>query len=807
MSKISTTFGLIALIAANEAFAQSKVSIQKTAQDLKVEFCDSSLAAKSIVGFQIGDNGIIQKAILGDNKCVTKVYSQSSQAEGKKLIVHKMSKYDEQSQGKLYEGTLKPSDSSSGDTTSGTTTTTFDGIKFEVSVVENRNGEPYKININVCHPKFKPYDPVSVTNRATMGSNQVVSKSTAVGQDRCFKTDYIKGEIQDGDVVGIGLYSVAKPIELTLVGVPWKRSQTSTPGGNTGSGNTGGGNSGGSSGNTGGGTTNPPTNPGATASQAEISSHARQAANRFAKNVAKTLGQIENIRYNMFLGFREEERRALRYGQNINDLNSVRQMRDYRDGYNVTSGNLSSGFAAGQSYAAQKAREFAQADVGAAIDAVIEGQASQVQISRRQNLGQSNFPGIEANLSVPDSFVQRLDKKDQEIQQDMSRYFDRDEELVLAEDILTGRFRANPIYSTQDYKFDLLQSYFRETRAFEAWANGYFQPRQSDTRYYRDISNPDLYQNASYNRSYYQTEFEREYDDVINREWNKVVRRERPEIQRASEELYSRIASSYARDMGYYEGQRVAHIEGSRRAYVQNVQAYYNAAVEETLRAAQNNAVIANTSVRIQNSNGSNEITIGETIDLVLTSAANRGMRPGQVQIAPVATNEVQVLKGSATQDMPALSKLRSPVLYKGMMFVSRVSQPDQQIVVKFSVNGVVYSGTLVSRFESLVAGLARSNGQNQKVMLNYVVQFLKAEWESKKAVMGDAFDNNKGDLLVERLAQRAVGMTSAERSVLRQYSNEIKAAYNNGQRPGMLSPFRGDFDSAMKILKRAGIE
>ncbi|HWU43422.1 MAG TPA: hypothetical protein VN132_08290, partial [Bdellovibrio sp.] len=230
MSKLSTTIGLAALLMTNQVFAQSQVDIKKQAGDLKVQFCDLALAPKTFVGFQVGENGLIQKEILGENHCVTKTYGSGLMVEGKKIVIHKMSKSDDESQGKLYEGILKETSSSSSDTSAGTSTSTFNDVKYEVTTLENRDGDVYKIQIKVCHPKFKVADAVSVTNRATLSANKEVSKYTNVGRDKCFTTEYTKGEIQDGDIIGIGLYSVEKPFEVTLIGVPWKRSAAATPG-------------------------------------------------------------------------------------------------------------------------------------------------------------------------------------------------------------------------------------------------------------------------------------------------------------------------------------------------------------------------------------------------------------------------------------------------------------------------------------------------------------------------------------------------------------------------------------------------
>lgn len=792
MSKSKVIVSLVSLLLSSQVFAAPRAEINKKSNgDFEIQFCDSALPGLSVVGFQIGRNGIIQKDLLKSDSCTTKTYSNSLSVEGKQLFVHKMSKRadDMNSQGILLETTIRARTSSGSNNNSGSSAITFDNIRFDIKVLENREGEAYKIEIKVCHPNFTVRDAVVVTNRATMGSSQLISKSSTVTNDKCFKTNYLKGEIQDRDVIGIGLYSVAKPIELTLVGVPWRRSSASTPPRPQPS-----------------PTPVPqptPTPPGSNlliANRGEIIENARRAADSFAKNLSKNLGQIENIRYNLYLGFKNEERRAVRYGQDVRNLN------EYRYGYdNGVRIGQQDGFSAGQNFASQRANEYARADVGAAVDAIMNGQARELNIRRRQNLGQKDFQGLDMNITTPATVTDRLRNKDRELQNDLNnQFFIRDQDIVLADDILDGRFQVYQLYGVNEYKFDLLDSYFRESKAFEAWTRGYFQPRQNLVRYYNDISDSQLYENASANRQLFRSEFERQYDRVIAHEWNQVVRRERYEIQRMGENLYVDLTLEYAQALGDFDGKKLGYRNSSRDGYLGSIQARYNAAVEQTAQNVQSQSVITDVSVKAVSSDGDLDITLGESIDLILSSAANRGMKDGQVVVAPVATSDVIAIKGAATQALPAFSKLNSPVIYKGMLAFNRVTAPDQDVVVNYTINGQPARSTLRSTFEGLVVGLTRTtNAQVQSAAVQTVVIFLNREWEEKKAVVGDGFNNNRGDLLVERLAARAQQMSPAEKAVLKRFAQQIKDAY--GKRPNW-SVYSGDHDSVMEILKKAGL-
>ncbi len=796
MSKTKMLIGLVSLALSNQAMAAARAEINKESNgDFKIKFCDTALGPQAYVGFQLGQNGIIQKDILKADSCTTKTYSQGMSAEGKQLRVHKMSKRadDMDSQGLLLQTTVRDQRGNSGSNNGGgSTQVVFNNIRVEVKTLENRDGDAYKIEIKVCHPNFTVRDAVVVTNRATLGSSRVISKSTTVTNDKCFKTEYLKGEIQDGDVIGIGLYSVTKAIELELTGVPWRRSNGSTPPpvvvtpppvivtpppGNGGTG----------------------TNL-IVANRGEIIENARRAADVFAKNLSQNLGQIENIRYNLFLGFRKEERQAARYGQDVRNLN------EYRNGFDngMRVGNQE-GFGAGQNFAAQRANEYARADVGAAVDAIMNGQARELNVRRRQNLSQKDFRGLDLNITTPATVADRLKQKDQELQNDLNRrFFVRDQDIVLADDILNGRFQVYQLYGINEYKFELLDSYFREAKAFEAWAKGYFQPRQNFVRYYNDISDANQYQNALENRQLFRSEFERQYDRVIATQWNQVVRRERADIQRVGEDLYVDLTLDFARDLGNFDGRKSGYANSSRDGFLRSIQNRYDSAVEQTIQSVMTSAVITDVIVKAQASDGDLEITLGDSIDLILTNAANRGMKDGSVQISAVANAEVTTLKPAVSQTLPAFSRLNNAVVYKGMMALNRVSAPDQDVVVNFTVNGQASRSILKSKFEGLVVGLARAtNAQVQNAILQTLVGFLSKEWEDKKSVAANGFNNNKGDLLVERLAARAMLMTAQEKAALKRSGDAIKAAY--GRRPNW-SVYSADHDSAMDILKRAGL-
>jgi hypothetical protein len=804
MSSISSSklfkLGLVALVLSNEAMAALNLNIAKDGGGgFQVKACDSAFAANTWLGFQIGDNGIIQSEKVKEGNCAIKTYSAGLGVENKKLIIHVMntSRGVPTDSKQVLTATVLKATTSGGQVTppgsggSGSNSIVIRKEDINVQIIENQNGVPYKIRLKVCNKGFKVRDQVSVVNRSTMGSGSQVSKTTVVAADKCFDVDFIKGEIQDGDEIGIGLYSVDKPVSVLVYGIPWRRGQNTQPtnppvvtpppgGGN-------------------GGNPTVPVTPNLPSEPAQVvREKARQAAERMATNVARSLGQIENIRYNLFLGFKEEEQRANYYGDRITDHREYR----YQFDQGMTAGEQS-GFGAGRTEAARTGQNLANQDVGVAVDSIISGQTQNLVVQKRQDLERMPFAGLELNEAAPAGIVDRLKARDKQLQAELSRFYRVDDDIIVAEDLLNGRFEVYRLYGQQQYQFELLDSYFREEKAFLYFLKGYFQPRENLLNYYRRISDSAQYANAAQNAQTFKAEFENQYDRVINREWNEVVRRERSDIQRMGRDLFAQLTAEYAGARGNYDGKRRGFRESSQDGFRQFIQSEYDTRVDQTVRDVQSRAVLTDISVKVRNANGGDEVTMGDTLDIVLSNASNRGAVAGNLQIQPSGSAEVTVLRPAAAVVIPAFSKLNREIVLQGMMFVSKVSTPDQSIVVSFAVDGRFYQSQMRSTFEGLITVLGQQkNMQRQNAILQHVVGFLKAEWEAEKSRIANGFNNEKGNLLIERMAARVKTMNSTEQSVFKSKAGkEIRKMYEDQSGFG----YGDDKKSALNILNQAG--
>lgn len=807
MRTISSAIVLGMLVLSPKIFAAPQLKITKTSEgDFSVQYCDGSLRAGSFIAFQI-ENGILEKEVINSSNCANKAYSKGSLAENKKLTVHRANKSDWESAGILTVNSLRPTTQKTEESVKSQTPGEFrmEDMKFTIRVSESiRNGEASKIELKVCSKNFKFADSVVITNRATLGTAKVISKSSNVNRDLCFLTDWIKGEIQNEDEIGIGLYSREKPIALVVDGIPWKRTvnttaSTSTP--------------------TNSPTTPPPLRPAsapvviAPAAPAapiapklklepreEIVKSAEIAATNFAKNVVKALGQIENIRYNLFLGFSDARRWSQAFGRDYVNMN------EYKLGYtNAYDSAFQSGLSAGRDQARSYTKDLAKSDVGEAIDRMMSGRATTFEVAPRSSIKQAPFTGLNYKGDAPNSLEARLKQKDQEIQDRLNREFVvRDGEIVLADDFYKS-FETYRLVDLQKFQFDLLDSYFKEQNAFEAWAKGYFQPRQDrQFDYYRNITDSREYDNVDENRRLFREAFQDKYSRSAPTQWQKTVEIYRPEIKRAGEEIYIRTAKEYAEALGRYNATIAAFKAGSKQSFFENLEILYKSALKTAVEDVSTKANFTNIVATVSNSSGGAEVTIGDTIDMTLNSAANRGLKSGVIDIRPTASAFLVPLKSSMSYNMSPLQTLRSPVHFSALLFVSRVTRPDQDIAVNIQIDGEKHDFILHSSFEALTRALLNRDERIRSSVLEHIIQFLRQEWNEKKEFAGNGFDDNTGRLLVERLTNVVLSLPESQRISIRAIGPQIRSAY--AERPGFFSGYQADWDSAMTILNRAGL-
>jgi hypothetical protein len=762
--KKSALFSLVLSFLAYPAFAEIKVTT--TAQGgFAIESCDN-YKEKSLVGFQVGDNGLEQLE-TAKNGCATKTYSAGVINRDSKIVVKQKGKADKSII--IRDGLSRNERSGHGNSNRGG----YDSSNQEIGIIGLKAQliDDNTVEITGCNPKIKP--PVSIGNRSR--GNGTISKMADVKRrdgTSCFIVQFKKGEIYNDDEIGVGIYGVEKPIAVKVGNLPWRTqgSVGNNNGSNSGSGN---------------------NNSGSNNEQREeeirkIRNNGKSAANRFSNLVVKGLGRIENVRYNLFLGFRQGES-VYRFSER-----GYTMLPEYSSGMQagrMEARNSQAGITAGRNKAQADAGDLAKQDVVAQFEnAMSTGQRP--SMSPRTHI-QNEFAGLAANLDQPKTVIERFKDQDKR-RQERIRAVTVIDEVVMADSIYATYYSVHEIFSLSEYKFELLLSNYRGEKAFESWRENIFNDNSGTHAYYNSLSASD--------RRIFINEFVEQYDDVINKKWNAVVTQANPQAMSLGLELYRETSQNYAYDLGKTSGYTQQYKNDSIAAYGQNLYPTYVEAYRKLFNSYMTSAIITEVSVDAVPATADASLTLGDAISIVLRGASNKGMADGEVTLRVGASANLSVGKAEARFEIKSLSKITQAQSVP-MLYVSKLDKADSTLHVSVEIVGIgTRTMSVQTTLESLVKRLGSTRDNRVKdSLMGALKSFLAKEFEDEASFWGNPFDNNEGKLQIERVVRASKNLESGDLAQLRSMKNQIKEAY--GKRPGFVTRKGDDWDSAMSLI------
>lgn len=762
-----SSFIMLALATVGQA--ETKITKNET-ESYEIKACEIGMREGRPVTFQIGENGIAEAVLIKDG-CATKTYSKGVVKPGQVVVI----KFDDKEIRKVIlddQAKLPPRKGIK---------TFVGGIEF--SVIESG---PELIEITGCSLTFKPFEQVSIGNRRSIGATNPVAKIATVAKDDrgelCFVVNFKKGEIQDGDEIGIG-YSAPKAVVVALNGIPWRRSDdhTGQP--------------------INGGPMNPPVavDNRLTENNQNVAMKARAAARGFADQVVNNLGEIESVRFNLFTGFRSAERLSAVLSPRVEDT------REYALGLQAgTENGRLDGSSAGLEDARKAASSLASADLSLAIDSAMNGGTFS---PRARQVVNGDSVGVAPTLPPIKTIEERLKTTDLEIQAKLRQMTRFESGVVISDDAVNEYYRIYDIYSMKEYRSDFILSSYRAEKALEGWSRNVFGSSVTLQGYYRDVINPAIYKDAAENRRVFELEFLNEYELVIASRWNKAVTRPRPEVQEIGAQLYVNLSRQYAKDLGIAAGYKLAYQRSNAEAYNTNVNSLYQSYFQSNLAIIQSKANLSNVTMAASASNGEKYLTVGDSIEFFIASASNRSAVSATIEGAVQTSDYVYSNDPTIKTNVPAFTNLTSAVDLGSRAFLARIAGPDDVIRVQVSTNVGIFYLSVRTNFETLIHRLASTNNSSLKsIMLTYLKQYLAAEFEHEKTNFGNGFSSDNKALLINRMVNAVATMNSSEQQNILQLRKEIRSAY--GKRPGwsLIGGYRDDYDEAMNILERAGL-
>lgn len=539
-------------------------------------------------------------------------------------------------------------------------------------------------------------------------------------------------------------------------------------------------------------------------SRDQIVQKASQSAQKYVQSIVLSLGQVEKMRANFIEGIRAAQGTINSVMPNLNQAPTYDQGREA-----AGASGQSEGIQAGVAEANSQAASLARNDVSAAIDQALNSQ-SEPNFTPRASLEEylTNYQGVSANIAAPVTLDARLRAIDAELQARYRARFIPSNDLVLADNFFSQYLRFSDLYNTQNYRQDLVVSTYRGEKAFQAWLNGELRmiSDNANAQYFNQIVDNNQVQNAAANGNLFMQTFIETYDRLLTSAWNRAVTESVPSVQEDGRNTYINVYLKLASDTGRYDQIRANFRQASVEGYRQQLASAYGSYYELAKTKAQTEALFTEGRATLTGSEGVNieSATLGDSFDVILQSLANRGVKEGQVRIV------VQGIRADreATQQLGGIRRLQAATRFDKMATLTEISKADQVIEVAIAVGGDVSRASIKSTWEAAVIKLAKTTDTALAAkLLAHINKHLGLEWDSKAELVGDGYDDGEGTLLIERLANVVKAMNAAEKANIVKHAASFRKAVRPDGRPGFLNGYRGDYDSAMKILDAAGLK
>lgn len=571
-----------------------------------------------------------------------------------------------------------------------------------------------------------------------------------------------------------------------------------------------------------------------------LADSARTAGTRYAQVIMDTIGQAEMIRRNFFMGLAQQRDRytapigqqglarfleevdrspAFLQGQRGIGMDRVRQAQQ-------------AGRQAGAREAAELANRWVNEDMPRAVENARAQHSTRLEPANRDVAGAANsYRG--ANLDMRNQQVASIEQRYQSEQRqlvDWARNRMRVRRDIRYPNDFADRFLDfSGLLNMQlsDAGVNAMPNAdLMGARAFDLWNRDIFasddpQDRAIATNYEVATDNNRTL-NAADNEQLFRDAFIAAYEAKMRAEWKRTVEALDPEATNYGANLYTRLIDSLAKERGEQSQIQTEFSNASRVEYGSVLGTAYIQAFNQVAQSRANHAVINVGQFQIVGDAGVDpgNVSLGDTFSVRVLDAKNDGFASGQVVIQ-VEGNAFTVAS-NARFEMQGLQVIRpnEPVSLQSVILVtnlnSALSRGKFPAVLPLTVKVGDRQATLnlEIKFEGLVRRLAQTteNGnsvrdRSAQTLLEIITKALTAEWDATASNSGNGYEDNKGKLLIEKLADVALTLSPQEHERLRSFSDAFLKTINEGSSSsGWLSWHSDDIASARAILRRANL-
>ncbi|MEQ1723624.1 MAG: hypothetical protein ABL930_10645 [Pseudobdellovibrio sp.] len=522
----------------------------------------------------------------------------------------------------------------------------------------------------------------------------------------------------------------------------------------------------------------------------------KRSGEAYAREVLEVLGNAYRIRYNVREGILSGKGRLGDYDNVNNVINSSTYQQANTSGKNM---GQARGLEAGASAANSTARGMADADISAAVDKAID---TATAIVFKANPRTAQFNGVDANLSSPTNVEQRLLNNRSARQSELNRLMGS----RLSNELSRSIFDINAIYNRHNTS---LPEYMRGVSAIRNMLDDTLNSSSSllsEARsFYSEIGSSE-YENPSANQEAFKRGFSQFYSRGIENMWQNTVMTRSSLAFDTGENMYMQEAEAYASELGNFDGYRSSYRSASITGFNNEIINAYNRNFADIKNSVQNSSYItAIDAAVVAEVNGKTEFSIGDTFDVVINQAKNRGMQTGNMKVDIASQGAVLSMNLGTNLQLAGLSKLQ-PQRVVRVGWLSDITAADQDVTVTALVGDRTVSANFKVTYEETIRKIANpaTDAVTADILMAKACDYMKKQYDDLSG-FGDQYRNRRGDMLLVRVRALFDKLSEAEKTQLRSKGQAIRNVFG-GKPSRFLNAKRDEWDSARNMINEMAL-
>jgi hypothetical protein len=343
---------------------------------------------------------------------------------------------------------------------------------------------------------------------------------------------------------------------------------------------------------------------------------------------------------------------------------------------------------------------------------------------------------------------------------------------------------------------NVLPSEFQENAAFESWLRNRLNSSPhlfaEALRYYREISDGNIYQSPDENAKAFRRGFSQIYVRKITDYLPKFLSNMNIRGFEAGQSIYKSVAFAFASGMGLNDGYKEVYRKAAVAKYDELLSTpdLYLSYYESFKKGVMTTSRVGSEVVRIVSEDHLDELTIGDTIDAYVDSLVNRGMISSTVTVQPLDNTNLTVMGSGGKVDAPGLTKSVLNQRFQRQWWISDVSAADQIVTAQINVGGKIFRQDFKISFEALIDRVANPrdlSGATSAILMKKATEWIRSQLlDSKniKGISGDTIKENiqkmEPSILIFRLKNKVAGMNPQQKARVFEFAQSIRDALGN---------------------------